>query len=139
MSRSSFHSPLDFLKLNLQLDTKQFLLHVLLVQAASPPPVQAASPSIPLLSLLDLAPLLKLLRPCSVGQPLHLLGRPMPRGLSNSSTSMMVVLVRARTQGAQATTRFWTACRRCAMEWARSKRHLRRCLQRWPQKMISLH
>ena len=35
--------------------------HVLLVQAASPPPVQAASPSIPLLSLLDLAPLLKLL------------------------------------------------------------------------------
>ena len=119
------HFPLDFIKLNLQLDTKQFLLHVLLVQAASPPPVQAASPSIPLLSLLDLAPLLKLLRPCSVGQPLHLLGRPMPRGLSNSSTSMMVVLVRARTQGAQATTRFWTACRRCAMEWARSKRHLR--------------
>ena len=63
MSRSSFHFPLDFLKLNLQLDTKQFLLHVLLVQAASPPPVQAASPSpvpglIPLLSLLDLAPLL---------------------------------------------------------------------------------
>ena len=57
MSRSSFHSPLDFLKLNLQLDTKQFLLHVLLVQAASPPPVQAASPS-PVLSLLDLAPLL---------------------------------------------------------------------------------
>ena len=53
--------PLDFIKLNLQLDTKQFLLHVLLVQAASPPPVQAASPSIPLLSLLDLAPLLKLL------------------------------------------------------------------------------
>ena len=40
------------LKLNLQLDTKQFLLHVLLVQAASPPPVQAASPSIPLLKLL---------------------------------------------------------------------------------------
>ena len=37
--------PLDFIKLNLQLDTKQFLLHVLLVQAASPPPVQAASPS----------------------------------------------------------------------------------------------
>ena len=124
------HFPLDFLKLNLQLDTKQFLLHVLLVQAASPPPVQAAIPSpvpglIPLLSLLDLAPLLKLLRPCSVGQPLHLLGRPMPRGLSNSSTSMMVVLVRARTQGAQATTRFWTACRRCAMGWAGSKRHLR--------------
>ena len=62
---------------------------MLLVQAASPPPVQAASPSIPLLSLLDLAPLLKLLpllRPCSVGQPLHLLGRPMPRGLSTSST-----------------------------------------------------
>ena len=84
MSRSSFHFPLDFLKLNLQLDTKQFLLHVLLVQAASPPPVQAAIPSpvpglIPLLSLLDLAPLLKLLRPCSVGQPLH-------RGLSTSST-----------------------------------------------------
>ena len=57
------HFPLDFLKLNLQLDTKQILLHVLLVQAASPPPVQAASPSpvpglIPLLSLLDLAPLL---------------------------------------------------------------------------------
>ena len=57
------HFPLDFLKLNLQLDTKQFLLHVLLVQAASPPPVQAASASpvpglIPLLSLLDLAPLL---------------------------------------------------------------------------------
>ena len=123
---------MHFIKLNLQLDTKQFLLHVLLVQAASPPPVQAASPSIPLLSLLELAPIL-------IGQPLHLLGRPMPRGLSNSSTSMMVVLVRARTQGAQATTRFWTACRRCAMEWARSKRHLRRCLQRWPQKMISLH
>ena len=38
------HFPLDFLKLNLQLDTKQFLLHVLLVQAASP--------SIPLLKLL---------------------------------------------------------------------------------------
>ena len=52
---------MHFIKLNLQLDTKQFLLHVLLVQAASPPPVQAASPSIPLLSLLDLAPLLKLL------------------------------------------------------------------------------
>ena len=103
MSRSSFHFPLDFLKLNLQLDTKQFLLHVLLVQAASPPPVQAASPSIPLLSLLELAPILKLLRPCSVGQPLHLLGRPMPRGLSTSSTSMMVLLVRARTQGAQGT------------------------------------
>ena len=49
---------MHFIKLNLQLDTKQFLLHVLLVQAASPPPVQAASPSIPLLSLLDLAPLL---------------------------------------------------------------------------------
>ena len=39
------HFPLDFLKLNLQLGTKQILLHVLLVQAASPPPVQAASPS----------------------------------------------------------------------------------------------
>ena len=52
---------MHFIKLNLQLDIKQFLLHVLLVQAASPPPVQAASPSIPLLSLLDLAPLLKLL------------------------------------------------------------------------------
>ena len=52
MSRSSLHFPLDFIKLNLQLDTKQFLLHVLLVQAASPPPVQAASPSIPLLKLL---------------------------------------------------------------------------------------
>ena len=49
------HFPLDFLKLNLQLDTNQILLHVLLVQAASPPPVQAASPSIPFL---------KLLRPC---------------------------------------------------------------------------
>ena len=49
MSRSSLHFPLDFLKLNLQLDTKQFLLHVLLVQVASSPPVQAASPSIPLL------------------------------------------------------------------------------------------
>ena len=94
---------MHFIKLNLQLDTKQFLLHVLLVQAASPSPVPGL---IPLLSLLDLAPLLKLLpllRPCSVGQPLHLLGRPMPRGLSNSSTSMMVVLVRARTQGAQGT------------------------------------
>ena len=61
MSRSSLDFPLDFLKQFLQLD-------VLLVQAASPPPVQAASPSpvpglIPLLSLLDLAPLLKLLRP----------------------------------------------------------------------------
>ena len=43
---------MHFIKLNLQLDTKQFLLHVLLVQAASPPPVQAASPSIPLLKLL---------------------------------------------------------------------------------------
>ena len=94
MSRSSFHSPLDFLKLNLQLDTKQFLLHVLLVQAASPPPVQAASPSIPLLSLLDLAPLLKLLPLLSdigtVGTveilPLHLFGRPLPRSLSTSST-----------------------------------------------------
>ena len=95
--------PLDFIKLNLQLDTKQFLLHVLLVQAASPPPVQAASPSpvpglIPLLSLLDLAPLLKLLRPCSVGQPLH-------RGLSTSSTSMLLHLLkrpmpRARTSDA---------------------------------------
>ena len=42
---------MHFIKLNLQLDTKQFLLHVLLVQAASPTPVQAASPSIPLLSL----------------------------------------------------------------------------------------
>ena len=88
------------LKLNLQLDTKQFLLHVLLVQAASPPPVQAASPSpvpglIPLLSLLDLAPLLKLLRPCSVGQPLHrgpstsstlhLLKRPMPRARTSDA------------------------------------------------------
>ena len=49
MSRSSLHFPLDFIMLNLQLDIKQFLLHVLLVQAASPPPVQAASPSIPLL------------------------------------------------------------------------------------------
>ena len=49
------HFPLDFLKLNLQLDTKQFLLHVLLVQAASPSPVPGL---IPLLSLLDLAPLL---------------------------------------------------------------------------------
>ena len=89
MSRSSFHSPLDFLKLNLQLDTKQ-----LLVQAASPPPVQAASPSIPLLSLLDLAPILKLLPLLSdigaVGTveilPLHLFGRPLPRSLSTSST-----------------------------------------------------
>ena len=74
--------------------------HVLLVQAASPPPVQAASPSpvpglIPLLSLLDLAPLLKLLRPCSVGQPLHrgpstsstlhLLKRPMPRARTSDA------------------------------------------------------
>ena len=99
------------LKLDLQLDTKQFLLHVLLVQAASPPPVQAASPSIPLLSLLDLAPLLKLLPLLSdigtVGTveilPLHLFGRPLPRSLSTSSTSMMVLLVRARTQGAQGT------------------------------------
>ena len=49
------HFPLDFLKLNLQLDTKQFLLHVLLVQAASPSPVPGL---IPLLSVLDLAPLL---------------------------------------------------------------------------------
>ena len=108
--------PLDFIKLNLQLDTKQFLLHVLLVQAATPPPVQAASPSpvpglIPLLSLLDLAPLLKLLPLLSdigtVGTveilPLHLFGRPLPRSLSTSSTSMMVLLVRARTQGAQGT------------------------------------
>ena len=95
MSRSSLHFPLDFIKLNLQLDIKQFLLHVLLVQAASPPPVQAASPSIPLLSLLDLAPLLKLLRPCSVGQPLHrgpstsstlhLLKRPMPRARTSDA------------------------------------------------------
>ena len=93
------HFPLDFIKLNLQLDTKKFLLHVLLVQAASPPPVQAASPSpvpglIPLLSLLDLAPLLKLLPLLSdigtVGTveilPLHLFGRPLPRSLSTSST-----------------------------------------------------
>ena len=89
-----------------------FLLHVLLVQAASPPPVQAASPSIPLLSLLDLAPLLKLLPLLSdigtVGTveilPLHLFGRPLPRSLSStSSTSMMLLLVRARTQGAQGT------------------------------------
>ena len=92
--------PLDFIMLNLQLDIKQFLkaaspiLHVLLVQAASPPPVQAASPSIPLLSLLDLAPLLKLLPLLSdigtVGTveilPLHLFGRPLPRSLSTSST-----------------------------------------------------
>ena len=100
---------MHFIKLNLQLDTKQFLLHVLLVQAASPPPVQAASPSIPLLSLLDLAPLLKLLPLLSdigtVGTveilPLHLFGRP--RSLSTSSTSMMLLLVRARTQGAQGT------------------------------------
>ena len=111
MSRSSLNFPLDFIKLNLQLDTKQFLLHVLLVQAASPPPVQAASPSIPLLSLLDLTPLLKLLPLLSdigtVGTveilPLHLFGRPLPRSLSTSSTSMMVLLVRARTQGAQGT------------------------------------
>ena len=116
------HFPLDFIKLNLQLDIKQFLLHVLLVQAASPPPVQAASPS-PLTSTLtppvlepSMAPMYVLLdlRPLPEILPLHLLGRPMPRGLSNSSTSMMVVLVRARTRGAQATTRFWTACRRCA-------------------------
>ena len=68
--------------------------HVLLVQAASPPPVQAASPSIPLLSLLDLAPLLKLLpRLSDIGTvgtveilPLHLFGRPLPRSLSTSST-----------------------------------------------------
>ena len=53
--RLSKQDLVNALKLNLQLDTKQFLLHVLLVQAASPPPVQAA---IPLLSLLDLAPLL---------------------------------------------------------------------------------
>ena len=124
---------MHFIKLNLQLDTKQFLLHVLLVQAASPPPVQAASPSpvpglIPLLSLLDLAPdlrqlllkflmqlllrrqttgPLKLLLVSDVGTveilPLHLFGRPLPRRLSTSSTSMMVLLVRARTQGAQGT------------------------------------
>ena len=94
---------MHFIKLNLQLDTKQFLLHVLLVQAASP--------SIPLLSLLDLAPLLKLLPLLSdigtVGTveilPLHLFGRPLPRSLSTSSTSMMLLLVRARTQGAQGT------------------------------------
>ena len=45
---------------SLELDTKQFLLHELLVQAASPPPVQAASPS----PVPGLIPLLKLLRPC---------------------------------------------------------------------------
>jgi len=162
MSRSSLHFPLDFLKLNLQLDTKQLLLHVLLVQAASPPLVQAASPSlvpglIPLLSLLtpllsgltstltppilepsmapmnvlvDLVELPRklLLLISNIGAveilPLHLLGRPMPRRLSTSSTSMMVLLVRARML-VQPQPRFWTACRRCAMEWARSKRHLR--------------
>ena len=84
--------------LNLQLDIKQFLKAASPVQPASagcrPPPVQAASPSIPLLSLLDLAPLLKLLPLLSdigtVGTveilPLHLFGRPLPRSLSTSST-----------------------------------------------------
>ena len=81
------------------------------------PPILEPSMA-PMYVLLDLRPLPEIL-------PLHLLGRPMPRGLSTSSTSMMVLLVRARTQGAQATTRFWTACRRCA--------------SRRPQKMIWLH
>ena len=105
--------PLDFIKLNLQLDTKQFLLHRRLparrrcrlparrsrartqgAQATTllsgltstlTPPILEPS-MLPMYVLLDLRPLPEIL-------PLHLLGRPMPRGLSKSSTSMMVLLL----------------------------------------------
>ena len=112
-----------------------------------PPPLLEPSVA-PMYVLLDLRPLLLkflmqlLLRRRTTGPlkllllsskvrakeilPLHLLGRPMPRGLSTSSTSMMVLLVRARTSDApQPRRRFWTACRRCA--------------SRRPQKMRWLH
>ena len=95
-----------------------------------PMPRGLSNSSTSMLSLLDLVELPRklLLLISNIGAveilPLHLLGRPMPRRLSTSSTSMMVLLVRARML-VQPQPRFWTACRRCAMEWARSKRHLR--------------
>ena len=69
-------------------------------QPVDPAPV-AAGPG-PLLKLLPLLSDIGTVGTVEI-LPLHLFGRPLPRSLSTSSTSMMVLLVRARTQGAQGT------------------------------------
>ena len=71
------------------LDPKQLLMQLLLRRRTSGP--------------LKLLPLLSDVGTVEI-LPLHLLGRPLSRSLSTSSTSMMVLLVRARTQGAQGTS-----------------------------------